>query len=132
MGNLLAYISTYFRNKYVDNEKEYTYPGFKVKEVLSTNKLFVPTIFKSWGYPSIASNSHFLVNGYANAWYIEPQDIQGSKDYDIVVEYLPQRYTYLGLFVSLTTLFLSFFYLFYMLIKKSLLHIYEKKLSKNL
>ncbi len=47
-------------------------------------------------------DSHYQVNGYANGWYIDK-----TGDYDITVEYAPQRFVYFGVILSLLTL-LSF------------------------
>jgi hypothetical protein len=47
---------------------------------------------------------HLLVNGYANSWYIEPEDVGGAKDYELMVEFWPQRLLDLGLALSLTSL----------------------------
>jgi len=41
---------------------------------------------------------HFLVNGYANSWYV---DKEGS--YDIVLEYQPQRLFEMGIIISAST-----------------------------
>lgn len=42
---------------------------------------------------------HFLPNGYANAWYIDK-----LGDYEIIIEYRPQRLLYMGLGLSILTL----------------------------
>lgn len=42
------------------------------------------------------SNYHLVVNGFANAWWIEPP----SGPYQVSVRYTPQRYTDVGLIIS--------------------------------
>lgn len=54
--------------------------------------------------------NHFEINGYANAWLIEQKG-----DYNIVVEYYPQRFFYIGMAVSIATLCL---YMVLYLLKK--------------
>ncbi len=68
------------------------------------SSLFTPTKFSSWGEKPIADDRHYLVNGYANSWYIEPDDVNGTENYELIVEFFPQRLFYIGLAVSLTTL----------------------------
>jgi len=42
------------------------------------------------------AGAHFLVNGYANGWVVEP----GTADFQMVIEYEPQQYIEAGLAVS--------------------------------
>lgn len=46
------------------------------------------------------SDHHLVMNGFANAWWIEPP----SESYDVAVWYTPQRYTDAGLTISGGTL----------------------------
>lgn len=74
--------------------------------------IFSETFDKGWKIysdgKSIEEKNHFLVNGYANAWYLEK-----TGDQEFTIEYWPQRLFYLGLAVSLLTfLFLSGYSLF--------------------
>lgn len=57
---------------------------------------------------SMILNKHFVVNGFANAWAVDQQDIQR-----ITLEYMPQRYFYYGLAVSGVTLIGILGYLIY-------------------
>jgi len=47
---------------------------------------------------------HLIMNDYANAWYVSPQDSGYQPDYRLVIEYTPQRWFYVGLLISLLTL----------------------------
>jgi len=60
---------------------------------------------------SISNGNHFLANGYANGWVIKPKEEcskvgkckkneDGSYDLELIVEFLPQRTFYFGLFAS--------------------------------
>jgi len=57
----------------------------------------------------IPEDRHLIANWYANAWYIKPEDAGGAKDYEIIIEYWPQRLFFLGAGVSLATLGVSIF-----------------------
>lgn len=72
-----------------------------IKEGKHKNSLFNNSIFKTLEKKSLAENNHILVNGYANAWYISPQDMNGKKDYEITIEMVQQRAFYFGLAFSL-------------------------------
>ena len=50
---------------------------------------------------------HFVANGYANAWYIDPTDFDrnGDGEFAVILYFLPQSLFYLGLFISIASLF---------------------------
>jgi len=48
----------------------------------------------------IYNDSHFIANGYANSWYIEP-----TENTTYVLYYLPQSFYYLGFLISIFTIF---------------------------
>jgi hypothetical protein len=63
---------------------------------------------------TISDNRHISYNGLINAWLINPVEIcgdsnrcniqeDGSIDMDIIIEYTPQRWFYLGLLISILT-----------------------------
>lgn len=56
----------------------------------------------------LPENTHFIANGYANAWYITPEMLSESENYDIVINYSPQKLFYLGLLISFLTLLVCF------------------------
>lgn len=64
---------------------------------------------------SLPDNDHFLVNGYANAWYINPTQLpkDSGGNINITLYFLPQSLFYLGLIISGTTLLISIGYLAY-------------------
>ncbi|EKD49279.1 MAG: hypothetical protein ACD_63C00199G0004 [uncultured bacterium] len=54
--------------------------------------------------------AHLLVNGYANGWWIE--GYKDTAEFELILEYSPQRLYYIGVIVSLiTVLILIFSYL---------------------
>lgn len=76
----------------------------------------------------IELKDHFLVNGYANAWYVDldklkdsmtiKSDKGGKKEFEIILEFKPQRLFEIGVVISLTTLSLCITYLVYDSIKR--------------
>ncbi len=63
----------------------------------------------------LPDESHQMVNGYANSWFINideikntgkyTQNLDGSIDFELVIEYWPQRLFYIGLIISVLTFF---------------------------
>lgn len=43
---------------------------------------------------------HAQVNGYANAWYIEPRKLDLHENFDLVLYFWPQSFVYIGFIVS--------------------------------
>lgn len=82
---------------------------------------FYETLFKK----SIDDNkNHLIANGYANSWNIDVNKLcnnnllciknpDGSYDFEVVVEFWPQRLFYIGLIISGTTLLACIGYLIY-------------------
>lgn len=63
----------------------------------------------------ISKNNHYKLNGLVNAWYINPIDLcnsnegckinsDGSYDINIIIEFYPQRFVYLGFLITFITL----------------------------
>ncbi len=55
-------------------------------------------------FPHTLQSKQILVNGYANAWYILPKDVDYKSDYILTVQMSDQRIFYLGVIISLITL----------------------------
>jgi hypothetical protein len=51
---------------------------------------------------SLPDNEHYMVNGYANAWYIDPAKISKDQNgtFEITLFYQPQSFYYLGITIS--------------------------------
>lgn len=58
-------------------------------------------MFGAIGMRSLPDSTHFSINGYANAWYISPQDLDNKKDYELIVEMVGQRIFYVSLGISI-------------------------------
>lgn len=76
-----------------------------VAEGKHVNSFFDKRNFLSWGKEIIAANKHKRVNGYANAWAIEPADVQSRSAYTLILETSSQNYFYIYLVVSCLTFF---------------------------
>lgn len=86
----------------------------EIKERLPRNDFAYKGMFDTWGRKeAVPKERHLLANGYANSWYIKPEDVDGKSSYRFIVEFQPQRLFYLGLFVSGMTFLGSFGYLGY-------------------
>jgi len=94
----------------------------EIKEVDHKNIFLDRNTFETWGKKPIPEENHLLVNGYANSWYITMEDANKKQDYEIIIEFLPQRFFYIALFISGLTMVGCFGYLFFSLLKKKLFH----------
>ncbi len=60
----------------------------------------------TWKLSPLAEERHVLTNGYANGWYLKPQDAGGRVNYELVVEMTGQRTFYISLTISIAALIL--------------------------
>jgi len=65
----------------------------------------------------ISADSHRLINGFSNSWYLDSEKI-GQDNYSLIVEFAPQKTYFIGLIISGLTFLTSLFYLLYNLIRK--------------
>jgi hypothetical protein len=91
----------------------------EIKEGTHKNIFFDKNTFETWGKKPISEERHLLVNGYANSWYITPQDSGEAEKYEMIIEFQPQRWFYLGLGMSVLTLVGCLGYLGYSFIKNT-------------
>ncbi|MCX6794950.1 MAG: carbohydrate binding domain-containing protein [Candidatus Falkowbacteria bacterium] len=82
-------------------------------------------IWDTWFKNPLPEENHLMVNGYANSWVVETEKIckenpdkciknsDGTYDFELVIEFWPQRLFYLGLGISGATLLLCLGYLVY-------------------
>ncbi|MBI4064990.1 hypothetical protein HY409_01285 [Candidatus Gottesmanbacteria bacterium] len=75
-----------------------------VTEVDSSDIFFDNQTLSTFGKASVAESKHRLVNGYANAWDIEPKDFDGKTEYTFVVEMVSQQLFYFSSLISIATL----------------------------
>jgi len=96
---------------------------------LELNNARVQGFLESW-WPFAKSDKvrneyHYQLSGFLNAWYVDPSTLcslpeasctkhaDGSYDIEMQIEFWPQRWFYLGLLISATTLLGSIGYLGY-------------------
>lgn len=86
-------------------EKEIaSYFDGQVSEGTSRMNFLEPATFETWNRKPIVEDRHFMANGYVNSWKINPEDVGNAENYEIIVEFEPQRIYYLGLFTSFLTI----------------------------
>jgi len=109
-----AYIKTEIMKRGMGNgewEIVAKYPKVNVREARHEMK-FTPRDISYLFKKPLPEKYHLLVNGYANAWYIDPQKI-GKQNFTITLYFKLQSLFYLGLFISGLTLLVSIGYLLY-------------------
>ncbi|MBU0534993.1 hypothetical protein KKC62_02385 [Patescibacteria group bacterium] len=82
------------------NSRQASYFGGKVNEGTHSDLFLYKNMFDTWNLSSIADKSHFMVNGYANVWKIDPKDTNNLNNYYLIIEYTPQRILYFGIILS--------------------------------
>lgn len=75
-----------------------------IKEGTHRETFLEPATFETWGKKSLPEERHSLVNGYANSWEVLPEDVNGKENYELIVEFEPQRLYYIGIIISFITL----------------------------
>jgi hypothetical protein len=103
------------------NEVIASYPQTNVKEA-NHEQSFTPEDISYLSTKSLEENYHFIVNGYANAWYINE-----TGTFTITLEFWPQNLFYTGLAISIATLILCTIYIS----KDKIKIIYKKHLKKK-
>lgn len=89
-----------------------------VQEGMHKNIFLAPSTFETWGKSSIAKDRHTETFGYANAWLVNPEDMQGRSDYTLIVEMGNHKLFYIFGFISLSTLLVVITYIMKRLILK--------------
>jgi hypothetical protein len=111
VGRVASWVTGLFlKNKGYGKEVASYFDG-EIKEGTHRAIFLEPATFETWGERPIADDRHYLVNGYANSWYITPEDVGGKENYELIVEFWPQRLFYIGLAISISTLIGSLGYL---------------------
>ena len=58
----------------------------------------------------ISESDHYMVNGYANLWHIRPEDTDSRENYELIVEFYPQRIFIICVVLSVSTLLIAILY----------------------
>lgn len=80
-----------------------TYFDGDIRENVGKDIFVNKKTFETWGKEEIGRYKHYPVNGFANAWYIEPSDMGNKTDYSLIIEMGSQKLLYVGLFISIST-----------------------------
>lgn len=72
-----------------------------VREAEHKNSFLDPRNFLIRGKKTVSESSHRRVNGYANAWTVRPDDMDGQHSYTLFIEMRSQKYFYLFSGISL-------------------------------
>ncbi len=114
----VSYLGEKDKNPFIDFVSK-NYQG-----TVQNDNLVTGSFYETWFKSPVSQDSHRTINGYANSWDINLSEIcheekncirnaDGSYDFEVIVEFWPQRVFYFGLSVSIITisglLTLSFF-----------------------
>ncbi len=100
------------------------------QDTIQNDNLDNGSFYETWFQKPVDNNqNHLMVNGYANSWNINPNELclnnakcvknaDGSYDFELVIEFWPQRLFYIGLFVSGATLIGCLIYVGYDFVKR--------------
>ncbi len=94
-----------------------SYFGGKVEEGGHKNIFISSDTTQTWGMNPIAEKTHIVGDGYANSWLITPEDVNGNKNYDLIIELQTQKHFYIGIIISLLSLALLLFWQIFTLLK---------------
>jgi len=82
------------------------YSSNGVEQQAADDSFLSKNVFVGFGKKTIAGDKFFSVNGFSSGWYVEPKDVNSKKDYTLILEVSTQKYFFIALAVSLTTLLL--------------------------
>jgi len=69
---------------------------------------------------SVYGSTHIKVNGYANAWYIRPNESSGNSNHELILEMTTQKTVYYSFIVSAISLLIFLLYGVKLLMKQKL------------
>ena len=93
-------------------------------KVKQNNDLRNGWIMENWFRKPIFEDTHLEVNSYANSWLIDPlkicsqnltackRDTDGTYNWEMVIEFWPQRLFYIGILISLIAILFSSIYVY--------------------
>lgn len=100
------------------NKNSTSYFNNKIIEGMHKDIFLDQSTFQTFGQDPIVENTHLTVNGYANSWYIRPQDVQNKEDYELIIEMTSQKLFYVCLLISVGGLLLLFIFFLKSLLRK--------------
>ena len=108
-------LADYIKRGWVTDVSKNDFVSKNFQGTIQNDNLSNGLIWDTWFKTSLPEETHQLVNGYANSWLIDPlkicnqgikcrQNPDGTVDFELIVEFWPQRLYYIGLAISLLTL----------------------------
>lgn len=80
---------------------------------LATNNIFKDVIA-----PNKLVERQIQANGYANAWYIKPSDVDNKSDYTLIIQLANQKIFYIGIVVTMLTALIALVFIVGLLLRK--------------
>ncbi|MDP2947133.1 MAG: hypothetical protein Q8N88_03380, partial [Nanoarchaeota archaeon] len=110
----IDFISKNFQNT-IQNDNLSSGPFYETWLAKNDNQFSIFNLQLNKNVFQIPDDKHLIANGYANSWIIDSDSIcqnndqctknpDGSYDFELIMEFWPQRLFYIGLFISGTTL----------------------------
>jgi hypothetical protein len=100
-------------SKTTDDLGNHDFISKSFNKTIQNDNLSNGTFNETWPYSVVGENTHNKVNGYANGWVLNPKELcasnkciknaDGSYDLELVVEFAPQKFYYLGWAVTACT-----------------------------
>lgn len=84
-----------------------SYFGGEISEITTSYRLIDLFFAETWNRKPILEDRHLTVNGYANSWFIAPADAGNARNYELIIEFWPQRLFYIGIFITICAFLLS-------------------------
>lgn len=114
------------------------YMSESIKGTVQNDNLPNGKFYETWLKKFLPDENHLLINGYANFWLIDPNDVKvalpnikqnsdGSYNFEMILEFSHQKKVYAGLIVSVLSLSACTIYL----IKKRKLRKSQKSIYTN-
>jgi len=122
-------------SKQTDADKNITFQSDKfiskdINGTIQNNNIPDGHVLQTLFEKPLPAKYHFVANGYANSWWINLNYIKklgpqyykvnknGTVDFELIIDYWPQRLLYIGLIISGSSLLIIIAYLIYDAIKK--------------
>ncbi len=89
-----------FNRRDSEDEVKREYFNGEIKELKSEDRVFDRSLVPVFTTNPIPEVNHIKSNGFSNAWYVD-----GTGDFEIAIFYEPQKAFYIGIIISIVTLF---------------------------
>lgn len=115
---IASFINKKVISKTADDQGKNDFISKSFNKTIQNDNLSKGKFFEIWSELAVEEGSHSEVNGYANSWILNPEDLcknnskcvtnsDGSYDTELVVEFLPQKLYYLGWLITVGALIFS-------------------------